>query len=152
HPRFVIPALQVILALSAAIWYGVAGNKYPANQDVAISHGYVALTMVMHVNFPLAVFWAPVFLFLEWASASSYINISNGPAVMAIGSLLGLAIVTSIASFSYLVVTEVELRSQGRSLIRFSSGTLEMVKAVVLAALGVSGMVYAYWGSSRQLR
>jgi hypothetical protein len=148
--KVLIPAVQVILLVSATVWHNVAWHNYDyAQHDTALRSAGIPLGILAKLNFPLLVLWFPVFLFLEWACSASYLSLPSGVALVAVAVVFGVAILTSVGLFWRFVVSEVEMRRHGNSFIRSSSRIIEGVKAVLFAGTGIGGVAYAYWDGHR---
>jgi hypothetical protein len=113
-----------------------------------VKYGYTPLDIVLKLNFPLAIPWAPVLYLTDLTFSTSR---SSGTPVTVMFGVLDLCILATVALFWYFVVAEVQERSRGSSLIRFSRLSLEIPKTFVLATVGAAAIAFACWDGHRLL-
>jgi hypothetical protein len=142
--KIAIPAAQVLIASSIFVWYSLTKSV-----DVSTRYAYPARDIVIKLNFPLAVLWSPILYAMERFS----VNL-NPASVVIRTSILILFVIAFAAStflFWYFVVAELEMRSQGKSLIRFTNWFAEICKAVTLFVVGAGALAYAVVEAKRLL-
>jgi hypothetical protein len=143
--KFFVPILQVLLALGLFLWH-----KFPHSEFVNIRYVEPAWDIVIFkLNFPVVAFWSPIVYVMErWpeelAPSSTTMQIS-------VAMALGLAMLSSIGFFWYLVIAELECRVHGRSMIRFANWFAETCKALILFTVGGSALAYAFFETKRLL-
>ncbi|HWR17813.1 MAG TPA: hypothetical protein VN577_23490 [Terriglobales bacterium] len=133
--KLIVPIVQV-LAVLVLLW-----AKHW--ESLTIYQTYVAPTerIIRAVNIPLVFAWYPILWLLE--HASPYLSPEGGaPLILGI-IVFGLILVLSIALFWYFVVTEIELRKQGKSLLKFPDWFRELAVAVGLFGFGIGAIVCA---------
>jgi hypothetical protein len=64
--------------------------------------------------------------------------------------LIGVVFISSVAAFWYFVVSEIEMRARGESMLRFRNRPVELIVATSLLCFGVGAGFYAY-GSVKSL-
>lgn len=149
--KFVIPSLQVLLLVCAGLWQHILGKYYATHPEVVVRYASTPLYILLKANFPLAVLWFPFFCALTKASSSPHLNLTSGPAGVVLLAAFDLAVISSVALFWYFVVAEIERRRHGASLLRFESRTLEILKVIVLVAVGLGAFGFACWEVHRLL-
>jgi hypothetical protein len=93
------------------------------------------------------VFWLSINFALERLPLPN----PHGGSVLTVGTLaLGIVFLSSVALFWYLVVREIELRRQGKSLLRFSGWIRPLFSIIVLFCIGVGAVISAYLDGSHQ--
>ena len=136
--RAIIPLIQVLVLILA-----VAADSLSARQP-ELRYPYATTlfrVVTLKLNFPLAGVWLAMFYPFSFVQPSSFTQILS-PAL----------VLTSTAAFWYFVVVEVERRKRGSSCLRFSSRSIETVKATVLILLGIGAAVYAFWDGNRLVK
>jgi hypothetical protein len=142
--KILVPAVQVLLVVGVFLWY-----KAPHSEHVLTQYVGPARDVVIKLNFPLLILWSPILYITEWFPL--FLSPSH-PATQVLGiAVFALALVSSVAVFWHLVLVELELRSQGRSMIRSSNWFAETCKAVLLVLCGLGALIYAYTEASRLL-
>lgn len=148
--RIAVPLVQVALMLSAVIWYNIAWRTYAHNE---LARGFADLpgALVIALNFPLAVLWFPILFVLGLALSTSSLGISGGAVFVVLVAIVDTAIISIVALFWYFVVVEIEMRTNGNSLVRFRTRTVEALKSILFAVAGFSSVSCAYWDCHRAL-
>jgi hypothetical protein len=143
--KIAISAAQVLIAGSIFAWYSLTNSI-----DVSTPYAYPARDIVIKLNFPLAVLWSPILYAMERFSG----NLSPSSAVIRAGILIlfVLAFVVSIFLFWFLVVSELEMRTQDKSMIRFTNWFAEITKVVALFLVGAVAIAYAILEAERLMR
>ena len=149
--RVIVPTLQVLLLISAALWLNIFSKVYINRPEFIVGCAQLPIQILIKLNLPLAVLWFPVVYAMNWASSSNDWNLPSGATGMVINAMLDLAILSTVALFWYFVVVEIEKRRYGSSLIRLSNRTLEILKAVFLTAVGMGAIAVACWEVHRLL-
>lgn len=141
-----ISLLQVLFLIAVAGWHHVLEwylvNHHLVRPDLLARYAGVPLDIVIKLNFPLSLLWAPI-LYLT----RSYFSFSTSVVTV----LLDIAILTSVGLFWYVVAAEIQVRSCGGSLIRSSKKWLEVPRAGVFLLLGTCAITYAFWDAHRLL-
>lgn len=86
----------------------------------------------------------------QWLCAFSSTR-RNARGIIAAG-VSAFAVILSIALFWYIVVVEIQMRSQRKSLVRFSSPVIELLKIVFCLACGLASFVQGYTETLRPFR
>jgi hypothetical protein len=98
--------------------------------------------VAVKLNFPLAAAWSIVFYTVE--RLNPYLPDVKGllfvPALIVVAALLA----SSVAVFWYFVLTEVEMRRHGRSMLRFNGWFKEISVAGFLFCFGSGTLLHAY--------
>jgi len=139
--RIVIPVIQVLAMVCVQIWEKVTGVE----KNLLL---YVLPTrhMVMDMNFPLAMIWWPITHTSELSSNYfPLVRFSSGMGMVqvVVAALFATTLYLSIALFWYFVVTELWMRTHGKSLVRFSNRIAETIKVFVLFLCGLGTFAYA---------
>jgi hypothetical protein len=134
--KIAVPAIQLLAAFVFALpkyYHNIRFYEYHLN-DI---HNFQSV--VVGLNFPVVALWVVIFLPL------AYIPSLNGtlpPPAVTISVAILLAL--SVALFWYLVVTEIEMRTHGRSMLRFSGWLKKGTTLIVLLSFGIGSLVYGY--------
>jgi hypothetical protein len=103
---------------------------------------YRLMHLVWEVNYPLLVVWLPAAYALDWLGRfPPYVSgwISTAVEILIIALFL-----SSMALFWYFVATEIELRRQGKSGLRFTGTFKESLAVGILFLFGALALFYAY--------
>jgi predicted neutral ceramidase superfamily lipid hydrolase len=143
----IISSLQVLLLVSTGAWYYFLDRYYISTQvsrpEHIINYGYAPLDIVLKLNFPLAIPWALVSYLVDLTFSGSR------PRGTLLTVVVFLCVLATVALFWYFVVAEVQERSRGSSLVRFSSLFFEIPKILVLAIAGGAAFALAFWDGHR---
>jgi hypothetical protein len=133
--RVIVPAVQVLIFITI-----VLSEKLVSNDRLIDDYVGPASHIMWRLNFP---FYA-LLLVLDWAL--SPIGSMSGPpfAAMVFGVMLLLVFVL----FWYFVVAEIEMRSNGKSMLRFTGWVSELFTVAVLFCFGVGSVWFAYSDTS----
>ena len=133
--RIWVAMVQALLAVSVLSWakFG-SGTVYDY-----YAHGIRDL--VTHLNLPLAIMWIVVSFPFHWLS--NYIPPATGLAGSALTALLAAGMAFSVAAFWYLVVTEIQMRRRGLSMLRPLSRLWASFVVVALFCFGAGVFTYA---------
>jgi hypothetical protein len=139
----VLPTAQLLIVVGTFAWYNLDKS------DSGLVYAYPAHDIVIKVNFPIALVWSPILYFME--RFPNYFNPTS--VVMKTISLVFFvtAFGLSVVLFWYLLMAEVEMRLQNKSMIRFKSWLAEICKTVILFAVGIGAIVYAAFEANRLL-
>jgi hypothetical protein len=148
--KIAVPAVQVLAIACVLIL-----DRVTTNEKVLEYYLLPVRELVMNLNFPLVAL-SRILVLVDDLSANLHISFApSGILLMAVLALAGLALLSCVVLFWYLVVVEIEGRQSGESLIRFSNKSAELVKTVALLLLGFGSLFYAYtdtvWPIDRQL-
>jgi predicted membrane-bound spermidine synthase len=100
------------------------------------------------LNYPLTLFWFSVAYAIDRLPLH---DPNPGLGFTALALVAGFVFLASVALFWCLVVIEIELRLQGKSLLRFSSRVWSFVTIVVLFCLGAGALISAYLDGRKQI-
>jgi len=136
--KLCVSAIQVLLVTATVVWYRLASSD-----QAFVGYAMPARDLVaMKLNWPLVVAWSPVVYLMERLSSNQNPSLT---AIQIAGAIaFGLAIISSLAAFWYLVVVESQARKRGGSVVRFQSALGELAKIVFLFIGGVAAPIYAY--------
>jgi hypothetical protein len=131
--RIVVPAAQVLAfvavpALKLAVHMRVLHVDYDPFRRVVLSVDYPIWTVFLALAVPLDRLLA---LWPRWLSG-------------AVGAVLAALLLSGIALFWYLVVAEIEMRRQGKSMLRFSGWIKELLAVTVLLLFGAGAFTEAH--------
>jgi hypothetical protein len=137
--RIWVAMAQALLAVSVFSWakFG-SGTVYDY-----YAHGIRDL--VTHLNLPLAIMWIVVSFPFHWLG--NYIPPATGLTGSALTALLAAGMALSVAAFWYLVVTEIQMRRRGLSMLRPLSRLWASFVIVALFCFGAGVFTYAYVAS-----
>lgn len=135
--RWSISISQMLLAAAAFNW-----DKGVHSELILLKYAQPVRNIIISLNFPIAILWSPIIYAIERTS-------HRGTPSLVAAVIFGCGMFFTVALFWFVVVTETELRSAGRSLIRSSSGSFEIFKAVVLCTIGIGAIICACWDVHR---
>lgn len=133
----IVPAIQVVIAMTAFV-----SDRFVYNENAHLLYVLPAKDIVMKLNFPLVVVWAPLLLGADWLSR--YLFPLSGILLAVVMILSGLIFASSIAAFWYFVVREIGARRHGRSIVTCSSHPKQLLMTGVWCVVGLSSLLYAY--------
>ena len=139
--RIIVPAVQVLIVVVI-----VLSEKFVINDR--LYHTYVAPTYVLvwKLNFPYHVF------LLALDRALRPIPSISGTPFTVIVAVLAVMLLLMLALFWYFVVTEIKMRSQGKSMLQFTGRISELFTVTVLFCFGVGSIWSAYSDTSWSLK
>lgn len=136
--RIIVPAVQVLIVLAAFILPNLTHGNSQHLPDI-----FALQNLVLKLNFPLVVIWSPVFYALD--RLSPYLPPLHGVffamAVILVGSLL----CSTVALLWYFVMTEIEMRRHGKSMLRPTGWFKKLLIAGLLFCFGVGTIIHAYF-------
>jgi hypothetical protein len=142
--KIIVPAAQVLAIVCMFGW-----ERVPQVERTISLYILPTRQIIMNLNFPLVIIWWPIIQAIEWLNG--YLPFLREPSTT--GTIgIALALFSSIALFWYFVVAEIQMRGDGKSLVRFSNRTVELVKVVVLFLCGVGTLFHAYTETMRPSR
>ena len=133
----VIPAGQLLLVVAffalqpAKGYYGIK---------------YILRVLVQKMNFPVWTVFNPL---MVWAD--HWMHPLPAWHIKVLGFVLVDLILVAIALLWYVVVTEIEMRAQGKSILRFSGRWAELLKIAILFLLGGRAFFKAFSVSSEKV-
>lgn len=134
--RIVVPAVQTLAFV--AVWL----LKRAALTSDAVNFNYYipAESLVTRLNYPLMECW----WILDYVLYRLHLpNPDSGVVFLALVLVVGFVFLSSVALFWYLVVREIELRIQRKSLLKFTGTIRPMLASAVLFCTGVGALVSA---------
>jgi hypothetical protein len=134
-----VPIFQVLLADSVFAWTKLGSGQ------VYDYYAHAVRDLVVHLNLPLVAIWIVIFLPFR-RFTDSVVNV-RGPLATVMYVLFGVALTISVAAFWYFVVTEVEKRARGLSVLRPSNSLGTVISVIVLLCFGAGAVWYAYMAS-----
>ena len=135
--RIIVPAVQLLASVTVLLLKKLAERS----DQINFNYYLPARQLVEGLNYPLKKFW----LFVTYLVAQvPFPNPTGGAAVIAFVLIVSVFL-ASIVLFWFLVVREIELRLQGRSLLRFSNPlyAISAIVALLGATLGTLVSVYS---------
>jgi hypothetical protein len=142
--KVLIPTSQVLAFIAVRILLELSKT----NDRIYFNYYLPAQSLVERLNYPLMAFW------LSIDSIANRLHLPNPSAESAFAvSILaaGIVLLSSVAVFWYLVVREIELRKEGKSLFRFSGWIRPVVTVIVLFCAGADAVFSAYIDASKRL-
>jgi hypothetical protein len=131
--KILVPTVQVLAfvavpALKLAVHMGVLHVDYDPFRRLVLSVDYPIWTVFLTIAYPLDRLMPPL----------------PGWLCVALGAVFLALLLLGIALFWYLVVAEIEMRRQGKSMLRFSGWVKELLAVTVLLLFGAGAFIEAH--------
>jgi hypothetical protein len=142
--RILVPTIQVLAFIATRVLMRLSVTSDSVNFNYSIP----AQDLITRLNYPLALFWFSVVYAIDRLPLP---DPNPGLGFTALALVAGIVFLASVALFWYLVVREIELRLQGKSLLRFSSRFWSFVTILVLFCLGAGALISGYLDGLKQI-
>jgi magnesium-transporting ATPase (P-type) len=130
--RIIVPAAQVLAFV--AVYALRFAAVYPL--------GYYAQRLILKINYPLLPIWVATGYPVD--RVTPHLPALWGWRDIAVRSMFGALVVSSVALFWYFVITEAQMRRHHKSMLRFSGAFKESLTVTLMFVLGVGALIYAY--------
>jgi hypothetical protein len=144
--KVVVPIAQVSAVACVLGWERIAHAE-----RVLTLYVLPARHLLLNLTFPLVLVWWPLVNALSWFAGLLSHRV-GGLAVVIVGGAVTFALICSVAVFWYFIVVEIEMRRQGKSLVRFSSLVTEFLKVTFCVVFGLASLVHTYTETLRPFR
>jgi hypothetical protein len=135
--RMIVPAVQVLIVVAV---YTLPKLSHTNREfDIEI---FSVQNLVKKLNFPLVVIWSPVLYGADWLSR--YLPPLRGALFAAAVLVVAALLASSVALFWYFVLTEIEMRRHGKSMLRLTGWFKELFIASLLFCFGAGSILHAY--------
>jgi hypothetical protein len=142
--RILVPTIQVLSFIATRVLMRLSVTSDSVNFNYSIP----AQDLITRLNYPLTLFWFSVVYAIDRLPLP---DANPGLGFTALALVAGIVFLVSVALFWYLVVREIELRLQGKSLLRFLSRLWSFVTILVLFCLGAGALISAYLDGRKQI-
>lgn len=140
--KIVISSIQAVIAITVFAIPKLTHSTHIVMDALSLQK------LVVKLNFPLVIVWSPV-LYAADRTSGSFAWLS-GSLFIAVSLLIGAVFASSVAAFWYFLVSEIEMRTRGESMLRVNNWPAELAVATVLLCFGAGTGFYAY-GSIKSL-
>jgi hypothetical protein len=130
--KFLKVAVPVAQVLVAVIGYDLA-RLFPTSGWIHPAASFIK-DLVGKLNFPLETFWTVIFVGVD--RMNNYHLPPKGPLFVIVLVIVGVLLISSVGAFWYFIVSEIEMRSQGKSMLRSSRPLAQASISAVFLGFG----------------
>lgn len=135
--KLVVSIGQTVLTVTAFVF-----AKYCHDDRVYVFYVNPFLHIVTKMNFPLLIIMYPILDALNWLGR--FLPTLTGVLGWSIAIVDAVLLILIDALFWYFVLSEIEMRRHGKSMLRFKRHPVEVLVLAILFASGVGAIRYAY--------